>query len=104
MLSSKFIEEMKQKLSAQKQKLEEDLAGLSPHTEMGEQMDENAEEVNVDEVSQDLIVTMKSDLDKINKALAKIDAGTYGTDDEGREISEARLRAMPWADKSIEQN
>jgi RNA polymerase-binding transcription factor DksA len=101
MLSQEFINEMKQKLAEQKTKLEEDLKGLIPHTEMGDEMDENAEEINIDEVNQDLISTMKSDLEKINKALAKIEAGTYGTDDEGKEISEARLRAMPWADKAI---
>ena len=92
---------MKQKLLAQKQKLEGDLANLSPHTEMGDGMDENAEEINVDEVNRDLIASMKADLEKVNRALAKIEAGTYGTDDEGRKISEARLRVMPWADKAI---
>ncbi len=101
MLSQTFIDEMKQKLLQQKQKLEEDLKGLSPHTEMGDDEDENADEVNVDEVSQDVIATMKADLDMVNKALGKIEAGTYGTDDEGKEISEERLRAMPWADKAI---
>ncbi len=101
MLSSAFIDEMKQKLEEAKKKLQEDLAGLSPHTELGEHYDENADEVAVDEVNQDLIARMKSDLAKIDKALAKTTDGTYGTDDEGREISEQRLRALPWADKAI---
>jgi RNA polymerase-binding transcription factor DksA len=101
MHSKEFIEEMKQKLSAQKKKLEGDLSGLSAHSEMGDEEDENASEVNVDEASLDVIALMKKDLEKIEKALAKIDDGTYGTDDEGREISEARLKALPWADKAI---
>ncbi len=101
MLSQSFINEMKQKLLAQKQKLQDDLAGLSKHTEMGDDEDENAEELNVDEVSNDLIVRIKSDLAKIDKALAKIDDGTYGTDDDGKPIAEERLRALPWADRSI---
>lgn len=101
MLTPKFIEEMKQKLTEEKERLEEDLAGLTAHTELGDDEDENAEEVNVDEVNQDIMATIKADLEKISKALAKIEAGTYGTDDNGREISEARLRAMPWADKAI---
>ena len=92
---------MKQKLLAEKSRLEEELKGLSPHTEMGDDQDENAEEVNVDEVSQDLIARINSDLGKVEKALAKIEAGTYGTDDNGKPISEARLRAMPWADRAI---
>jgi len=92
---------MKQKLEEQKQKLLADLKGLRPHTEMGDDYDENASELEVDEVNQDLIARMQGDLEKIDKALAKIEAGTYGTDDEGNEISEARLRALPWADKAI---
>ena len=44
---------------------------------------------------------MKADLVKINKALAKIDDGSYGTDDDGNEISEERLKVLPWADKAL---
>lgn len=101
MLSSEFIQEMQQKLEQHKAKLAADLAGLVPHTEVGDDYDENATELEVDEVNQDLIVRLKSDLEKIDKALAKIADGSYGMDDEGKEISEARLRALPWADKAI---
>src|SRR5690349_16414501 len=101
MLSQSFIEEMKQQLLAKKQQLQQDLAGLSAHTELGTEVDDSSEEVQLDEVNQDLIATMQADLTKINIALAKIDAGNYGTDDEGKAISEQRLRAIPWADKSI---
>src|SRR5436853_38679 len=101
MLPKEFIDEMKQALLAAKQKLEEDLKGLSAHTELGSDEDSNIQEVEDDEVSRDLIARMKSDLEKMDKALAKIDHGTYGTDDDGKEISEARLKALPWADKAI---
>ena len=101
MLSQQFIDEMKEKLLAQKQKFSGDLAGLSSHTEMGDTEEENADEVNVDEASQDVRAIMNADLEKIVKALNKIEDGTYGTDDEGNEIPEARLRVIPWADKAI---
>ncbi len=101
MLSQSFTEEMKKQLLQKKRQLENDLAGLSAHTEMGDEEDENAEEINVDEASQDVIAVMQADLAKIDKALAKIGQGTYGTDDEGKQIPEARLRAMPWADKAL---
>ncbi len=101
MLSQEFINEMKQKLVESKEKLEQDLAGLSPHTEIGSNPDESAEEVELDEVNQDMIARINQDLAKINKALQKIEAGTYGVDDEGNQISEARLKALPWADKAI---
>ena len=92
---------MQQELLAAKQKLKADLAGLSPHEELGGDIDSNAQEVEDDEVSQDMIARLSADLAKIDKALGKIQAGTYGTDDEGNEIPEARLKAIPWADKAI---
>ena len=101
MLSQEFLEEMKQKLLVTKKKLEDDLAGLHAHTEMGDSYDENADEIGPDEASEDVIALMKADLEKINKALGKIEAGSYGTDDEGKVISENRLRALPWADKAL---
>ena len=101
MLSKEFIEEMKQVLLASKQKLEEDLKGLSAHTELGSDEDSNIQEVEDDEVSRGLISRIQADLGKIAKALSKIESGSYGTDDEGKEISEARLRALPWADKAL---
>jgi RNA polymerase-binding transcription factor DksA len=101
MLSQSFTDEMKQVLLNQKNKLENDLAGLTPHEELGGDLDSNVQEVEEDEVSRDMIARIKADLEKINKALAKISAGTYGTDEEGKEIPENRLRAIPWADKAI---
>lgn len=88
-------------LFEKKQQLEEELKGLQKHTELGDDIDSQVEEVEADEVSQDVIAAIKSDLQKIETALAKIEAGTYGTDDSGREISEARLSAIPWADKAL---
>ena len=101
MLSNEFIEEMRIKLLEEKKLLTNDSAGLAEHTELGTGYDENAQEVEVDEVNADMRNRMENDLQKIEKALAKIDAGTYGTDDEGKEISEERLRVIPWADEAI---
>ena len=101
MLLPEFIEKMKLKLLAAKKKLEAELAGLKNHEELGGDLDSNVQEVEDDEVSRDLIVRMKTDLEKIDKALAKVENGSYGTDDQGQEISEARLEALPWADKAI---
>ena len=101
MHSQEFIQEMKQMLLERKAKLEEDLNGLSSHTELGDDLDSQAQEVEDDEVSQDVIARMKADIEKINSALAKIENGSYGVDDEGNEISEDRLKAIPWADKGV---
>ncbi len=101
MLSQEFIEEMRAKLLAEKELLTKDSNGLAEHTELGRELDENAQEVELDDVNADMRSRMKSDLEKIEKALAKIEASTYGTDDEGNEISEERLRVIPWADQAI---
>lgn len=101
MLSQEFIAEMKSALLAHQARLQQELSGLSPHTEVGEDYDENATELQIDEVNQDLIERIKADLEKISIALTRIEAGTYGVDASGNEITEDRLRAIPWADTSI---
>jgi RNA polymerase-binding transcription factor DksA len=101
MLPKNFIDEMKAKLLAQKKKLTDDLAGLNSHEELGGDIDSNVQEIEDDEVSQDMIARINLDLEKIEKALVKIEAGTYGTDDEGKEIPQERLSVIPWADKAI---
>lgn len=101
MLSSEFIQEMKAKLLEEQTTLKNDLAGLSEHSEVGDDLDENATEVQMDEVNQNQIERMTADLAKIEVALQKIEDGTYGVDSDGVEISEDRLRAIPWADKAI---
>jgi len=99
--SSAFIAELKQKLQEMKAKLQEDLKGLSLHTEMGDDEDENADEVIIDEVNRNLIERMQGDLAKIESALQKIEQGKYGLDAQGKPISEDRLRALPWAETNV---
>lgn len=100
-LSQEFIDEMKQTLLKEKNKLQGDLTEAPEHTELGDDLDSQVQELESDEVNQDVDVAVKEDLDKVNKALAKIEDGTYGLDDEGIVIPEDRLRVMPWADKAL---
>ena len=101
MHSPDFIEEMKHKLHETKQRLQVELEGMSPHTEMGNESDENASEVSVDEVSQNVISRISKDLEKIDTALLNIESGVYGLDPLGQDISEERLRVIPWADTGV---
>ncbi len=101
MLSQDFIDEMRNKLLEEKDRLTHELASSPEHTELGREYDENAQEVELDDVNASLHERIGSDLEKIEKALQKIQAGTYGIDDNGNEISEERLRAIPWADVAI---
>ncbi len=101
MPSQEFIDEMREKLLSEKERLSAELSESPEHTELGSDYDDQAQEVELDDVSAGLHKRVESDLEKIEKALAKIEAGTYGTDDDGNEISEERLRAIPWADQAI---
>lgn len=101
MHSQEFIDEMKTRLLAEKETLQNDLAAYNDHTEVGTEMDENATEIQIDEVSQNLRERMQADLIKVEAALQKIETGSYGTTADGQEIPEDRLRAIPWADSVI---
>jgi DnaK suppressor protein len=102
MPSKEFVEKMKERLLEEKERLSEELNELSSHTEMGDEDDENAQEVGNDEVSQDIAATLKADLEKIESALKRIEDGSYGMTSEGQEIPEARLEVLPWADSIVE--
>lgn len=104
MISQDFIQQMQQVLLQKKQLLIDELKGLRPHEELGETEEDTAAEFALDEQSQDLITHITDDLARIEKALAKIDAGTYGVDDEGLEFSEAQLKANPYAEKVLVQD
>lgn len=101
MLPTEFIEKMKAKLLEERVRLKAELEGLPEHLEIGSRDDENAKEAEGDEVNYSIKTRIEADLAKIEKALGKIEAGTYGTDDAGEEIAKERLEVLPWADKSI---
>lgn len=101
MLTQEFIQARQQQLLDLKNKLEAELKELHPHTETGEGEGDAAFEFEVDEVSQDLIARIKSDLALVEKALVKIANGTYGFDDDGKEIDPERLEIMPHANKAL---
>ncbi|PYQ48399.1 MAG: hypothetical protein DMF78_21350 [Acidobacteria bacterium] len=63
---------------------------------------QDAEEQSVTDFAKDMefaLVQMKADtLSRIDEALHRLDAGTYGTCAEcGRDIAEPRLKALPFA-------
>lgn len=100
MLTQEFIEKMRQRLLADQKRLQEELSGIQPHTELGEGEDA-AGELPLDEANQDVIALIKADLAKIDVALQKISAGTYGIGDDGAEIPAERLEVNPYADRAI---
>jgi len=101
MISKEFVAEMKIKLLASKEQLSGEIAGLPTHTEIGTDPEATADEAEQDFDNQGVRACIEQDIKKIENALEKIKSGTYGVDMDGNEISEERLRVLPWADKAL---
>lgn len=106
-LSEDFINKCKETLLERKQKLLEDLKvideDVDPDRDTG-----NAE--YIDEVSEDMKVEknyifkkeIEQTLDQINRALKRIESGTYGVDQKtGEPIDKARLELFPEAEENV---
>lgn len=98
--SAEFINEMKERLSKEMERLEKDFDTKFP--EYGDGEGENA--VEIADYSNKLSVD--SDLGKelrdVKNALKRIEEGTYGIDKyTGEPIDEARLRARPTSTSSV---
>lgn len=102
MPSEDFIQKMKAKLLEAKAHLTEELTAVPHHEEIGDRLDDAALEQSTDDVNKDVSERIKQDLEDIDSALERIEAGTYGLDiDSGEPIDEKRLEVYPWAKKAI---
>lgn len=113
-LERALLEELKENLLAQKNRLEAELArfakpigtqgGYETQIEnIGTDSEDNATEVEgyVDNLA--LETTLESQLRDVNDALAKMEQGTYGICEKtGKEIDPKRLKAYPAARTAIE--
>lgn len=114
-LDQNVVEELKGKLIAEKSRLEEELGKFATKTaegdfktrfpdDIGTEQGENAIEVEQYADNLGLEQSLETQLRDVIDALAKMDAGTYGTDEEtGEDIVLARLQAYPAARKNISQ-
>jgi DnaK suppressor protein len=106
-LSQDFIEKCKETLLERREKLLTDLKvideDVDPDRDVG-----NAE--YIDEVQEDLKIEknyifkkeLQETLDKINRALKRIEEGSYGLDSKtGEPIDKARLEIFPEADENV---
>ena len=111
-MNKALLEESKAKLLAEKQRLlgilkhdsKQEGKGEFPgeykpeYPEVGDKPDDNAYEVEQFETNLALSKGLEKKLEKVEAALQRIEDGTYGKDAQGKEIPEARLRAVPEAD------
>ncbi|OGI17432.1 MAG: hypothetical protein A3J63_03800 [Candidatus Moranbacteria bacterium RIFCSPHIGHO2_02_FULL_40_12b] len=106
-LSNETIQELKQKLEVEKERLEKELGILGKPTgtpgdyetkfdDIGREWEENATEV--EEYVDDLAVetNLEGQLKEVSEALARMEKGTYGICENcGKEIDIEHLRAYP---------
>lgn len=108
MISEQFLSEMKEKLLAEKQQLEEKLATLGKRgggegakyattwQEYGDKEEDNASEVEEYSASLGLGQTFETELQEVNIALQRMEEGKYGVCEAcGNQIDEKRLHIRP---------
>lgn len=114
MLDKKTLEELKQKLLAEKERLEKNLASAetsqkgvdreyeTTFPELDRDQEENADEMEMYEDNLATDEALKSELKKINEALAAMENGTYGICKNcNQEIPLERLSVYPQAQSCI---
>lgn len=106
--SQKFLDEIKQILEDQRERLQRQLSELTnkesgtAFPNYGDGEDENAEEVATYDANLQLIDSMQSELRDVTDALKRIDAGTYGICKYCQNpIDEHRLRARPTSSSCV---
>lgn len=104
-MPGEWTDEFRQALDAEKKRLEQLLDRVRANRTQALEHDssERAIQLQNQEVVDALGNDARADLKHIKAALARIDAGQYGSCDEcGNTIQRARLRAYPLASKCIE--
>lgn len=105
-LSAEFIAQQRKRLEALRQQLlggeegtiADERADKEEHGDEAEEYEDDAQDMAQDEINQSLRNVNDLRIGDIQRALQKIDEGTYGLSDESDEpIPKARLEAMPEA-------
>ena len=113
-LTKKELDELRERLLAERVELEEQLATLEENTFASSQSDMSGEVAFDDETADAGTATFERERDlsiennvrdllaKIDRAIRRMDAGTYGLCDRcGKPIEKARIKALPYVDLCI---
>jgi DnaK suppressor protein len=101
-------ERARELLAQERRRIERALAGLA-HTDTGEEADEFdagnlASDLYQDELDEGLAQSLRQELAAVERAEARLGAGTYGLSIEsGQPIPEERLEAIPTAERTAEE-
>jgi DnaK suppressor protein len=101
-------ERARELLAQERERIERALAGLR-HTDTGEEADEIdpanlASDLYQDELDEGLAEGLRAELAAVERAEARLAAGTYGLSIEsGKPIPDERLEAFPTAERTVEE-
>lgn len=98
-------DEVRKSLLAKRAELVQRVGGTqaTERREVAEGQNDNAQLWEVSDIRDDLDNQGATELDQVNQALARLDAGEYGLCiDCGEPIAEARLKALPYATLCIQ--
>jgi DnaK suppressor protein len=102
------IQRARELLALERARIELELPGLGPHDpedvpDPFEQSDTGAE-VLEDELADAEAQRLREELDAVERAERRLAEGTYGLSiDSGQPIPDARLEAIPWAERTVEE-
>lgn len=101
-------ERARELLALERERIERSLAGLG-HQDTGEPADEKdpanlASDLYQDELDEGLADGLRDELAAVERAEARLAAGTYGYSIEsGQPIPDERLEALPTAERTVEE-
>jgi DnaK suppressor protein len=102
------IQRARELLALERARIELELPDLGPHDpedvpDPFEQSDTGAE-VLEDELADAEAQRLREELDAVERAERRLAEGTYGLSiDSGQPIPDARLEAIPWAERTVEE-
>lgn len=97
--------ELRKSLLAKREQLVHRIGGTqaTERSEAAEGQNDNAQLWEVSDIRDDLDSQAATELDQVNQALARLDAGEYGECTScGEPIAEARIKALPYATLCIQ--
>jgi RNA polymerase-binding transcription factor len=99
----------RQLLAAERERIEQALAQLEREgplegSDRREPGDEGTEDLYQDELDQGRAEDLRAQLAAVERAEARLEAGTYGLSvDSGEPIPDGRLEALPTAERTVEE-
>ena len=110
MLTSADIEHFKRQIEAQREELQQRISSLEREFAAPEQHDEAVDRgdsallLREQDEDSDQLAFARDELARVDKALARIDAGTYGISEvSGKPIPRERLEAEPTATTLVDE-